>query len=90
MDKYAFKKEIGLENFISLVGFLAFFLSIGYVMGGVNMMKTMMNTGFDLLINTCFYLMAVAVLAGAFSSLFSEFGVISLFNSVLSLLIKPP
>lgn len=89
MEKYSFKKEIGLENFIALVGFLAFFLSIGYVMGGVNMMQTMMATGFDLLINTCFYLMAVAVLAGAFSALLSEFGVISLLNSALSLLMKP-
>jgi len=89
MEKYSFKREIGLENFIALVGFLAFFLSIGYVMGGVNMMKTMMATGFDLLINTCFYLMAVAVLAGAFSALLSEFGVISLLNSALALLMKP-
>ena len=89
MEKYSFKREIGLENFIALIGFLAFFLSIGYVMGGVNMMQTMMATGFDLLINTCFYLMAVAVLAGAFSALLSEFGVISLLNSALSLLMKP-
>ncbi len=89
MEGYTFKKEISLENFVSLVGFLAFFLSVGWIMGGVNMMKTMMATGFDLLINTCFYLMAVAVLAGAFSSLFSEFGVISLLNAVLSLLMKP-
>ncbi len=89
MDKYTFKKEIGLENFIALVGFLAFFITIGSIMGGVNMMKTMMATGFDLLINTCFYLMAVAVLAGAFSSLFSEFGIVSLINSLLSPLMKP-
>lgn len=89
MEKYSFKKEISLENFIALAGFLAFFLTLGWIMGGVNMVKTMMYTGFDLLINTCFYLMAVAVLAGAFSSLFSEFGVISLLNSVLSLLMKP-
>ena len=83
MEKYSFKKEISIENFIALAGFLAFFLTLGWIMGGVNMIKTMMYTGFDLLINTCFYLMAVAVLAGAFSSLFSEFGVISLLNSVL-------
>ena len=89
MDKYTFKKEIGLENFIALIGFLAFFITIGSIMGGVNMMKTMMATGFDLLINTCFYLMAVAVLAGAFSSLFSEFGIVSLINALLSPLMKP-
>ncbi len=83
------KKEIGPENFIFLACFLGFFISIGSVMGGVNMINTMMATGFDLLTNVCFYLMAVAVLAGAISGLFSEFGVIALINAGLSKLMKP-
>ena len=76
--KFSFKKEIGLENFVFLVCFFGFFIGVGSVMGGINMLKTMMETGFDLLINICFYLMAVAVLAGAVSGLFSEFGVVAL------------
>ena len=46
-----FKKDIGLENFLCIGLFLAFFVSIGSKMGGINMIKTMMNTGFDLLMN---------------------------------------
>lgn len=53
------------------------------------MLKTMMETAFDLLLNICFYLMAVAVLAGAVSSLFLEFGTVALINKVLSKLMKP-
>ena len=87
--KSFFKKEIGAENFIFLALFSAFFFGVGSVMGGVNMIKTMMETGFDLLINICLYLMAVAVLAGAISGLFSEFGTIALINKILSKLMKP-
>ena len=84
-----FKKDIGLENFLCLGLFLTFFILIGRKMGGINMVKTMMNTGFDLLINVCLYLMAIAVLAGAISGLFSEFGVIALVNKLLSKVMKP-
>ena len=79
-----FKKDIGLENFLCLGLFLTFFILIGRKMGGINM-----NTGFDLLMNVCLYLMAIAVLAGAISGLFSEFGVIALVNKLLSKIMKP-
>ena len=84
-----FKKDIGLENFLCLGLFLTFFILIGRTMGGINMIKTMMNTGFDLLMNVCLYLMAIAVLAGAISGLFSEFGVIALVNKLLSKVMHP-
>lgn len=84
-----FKKDIGLENFVCVGAFLAFFILIGRQMGGINMVKTMMNTGYDLLMNVCFYLLAIAVLAGAISGLFSEFGVIALINKLLSKVMKP-
>ena len=58
-------------------------------MGIINMLNTMMNTAFDLLINTCFYIMAVAVLAGAVASLFTEFGVVAVINKIMSPLMKP-
>ncbi len=82
------KKAVGAEVFVFLVLFLAFFIALCSKMGTVNMFNTMMNTAFDLLLNTCFYIMAIAVLAGAISSLFSEFGVISLLNKLLSPVIR--
>ena len=82
------KKAVGVEVFVFLALFLGFFVALCMKMGTVNMFNTMMNTAFDLLINTVFYIMAIAVLAGAISALFSEFGVISLLNKLLSPVIR--
>ena len=82
------KKAVSKEVFIFLALFLGFFVALCTKMGTVNMFNTMMNTAFDLLINTVFYILAIAVLAGAISALFSEFGVISLLNKLLSPVIK--
>ena len=82
------KKAVGVEVFVFLALFLGFFVAMCSKMGTVNMFNTMMNTAFDLLLNTCFYIMAIAVLAGAISALFSEFGVISLLNKLLSPVIR--
>ena len=82
------KKAVGLEVFVFLAIFLGFFVAMCSVMGTVNMFNTMMNTAFDLLLNTVFYIMAIAVLAGAISALFSEFGVIALLNKLLSPVIR--
>lgn len=83
------KKDVTLENFIFLAAFIVFFGYLGHKMGGINMIRTLMNTGFDLLINVCFYIMAIAVLAGAVSGLFSEFGIIAMVNKILSKIMKP-
>ncbi|MEG1802809.1 MAG: hypothetical protein RR223_04940 [Lachnospiraceae bacterium] len=83
------KKAVSLEGFIFIICFMVFFCAIEHVMGGVNMLNTMMNTAFDLLMNTVFYIMSIAVLAGAVSALLSEFGVIALINKLLSPLMKP-
>lgn len=83
------KKAVSLEGFVFLAVFLAFFCGIGTVMGATNMINTLMNTAFDLLMNTVFYIMAIAVLAGAISGLLSEFGVIALINKILSPLMRP-
>lgn len=48
-----------------------------------------MNTAHDLLLNTVFLIMAMAVLAGAFSALLSEFGVIALLNKLFAGFMKP-
>ena len=74
------KKAVGLEVFVFLLLFMGFFVALCTEMGTVNMFNTMMNTAFDLLLNTCFYIMAIAV--------FSEFGVISLLNKLLSPVVK--
>ncbi|MGP1411231.1 MAG: CD0519/CD1768 family membrane protein [Peptoanaerobacter stomatis] len=87
--KIALKKEIGIESIIFMICFFAFFIWVGSIMGGTNMIKTMMATAFDLLINVCLYLMAVAVIAGGISGVFSEFGVVALINKVLSFIMKP-
>ena len=70
------KKGIGWEVFVFLALFLGIFALMGSRMGAANMFNTLMNTAHDLLLNTVFYIMAIAVLAGAISGLFSEFGVI--------------
>ena len=83
--KRAFSKEV--PCFILI--FFGFFILLGSKMGTANMFNTMMNTAHDLLINTVFYIMAIAVLAGAVSALWSEFGLIHLLNRLLSPLMKP-
>jgi len=83
------KKAISTEAFIFLVIFLGVFLGIGSVMGTINMFNTLMNTAYRLLMDTVFYILAIAVLAGAIAALLSEFGVVSIINKILSPLMKP-
>ncbi len=83
------KKAISLETFIFLIVFLGIFIALGNIMGATNMLNTLMNTAYDLLIGTVFKIMAIAVVAGAVSALLSEFGVIALINKLLSPLMKP-
>ena len=83
------KKSVSKEVFIFSAIFFGVFTLLGSKMGAANMFNTMMNTAHDLLINTVFYIMAIAVLAGAVSALWSEFGLIALLNKLLSPMIKP-
>ena len=78
------KKVLDKEVFVFLALFLAFFVYLGSQMGVANMLNTLMNTAYKLLMETVFYILAIAVLAGAISALFSEFGVIALLNKLLS------
>lgn len=82
------KKAVDREVFVFLTFFLGFFILIGWEMGVANMFNTLMNTAYQLLLDTVFYIMAIAVLAGAISALFSEFGVIALLNKLLSRVIE--
>ena len=58
-------------------------------MGLGNALNTLMNTAYQLLTGTVFYIMAIAVIAGAISGLLTEFGVVALLNKLLSPLMKP-
>ncbi|MCB2289025.1 hypothetical protein LGK97_04490 [Clostridium sp. CS001] len=88
-QKVKLKKAIGAEGFLCLFFFILFFVLIGSKMGTANMFSTLMNTAYELLIKVVFYIMAIAVVAGAIAAMLSEFGVISIINKVLSPLMKP-
>lgn len=77
------RKEISRGTAFCLIFVIGFLGYLGYKMGVGNMFAVIMNTAYDLLINTAFYIMAIAVLAGALSSVFSEFGVTALLNKLL-------
>lgn len=83
------KKAFSFETLIFLAIAVVVFGGLGSKMGAVNMLNTMMNTAYELLINTVLYIMAIAVVAGAIAGLLSEFGVIAAINKILSPLMKP-
>ncbi|NLZ50842.1 MAG: hypothetical protein GX899_03935, partial [Rikenellaceae bacterium] len=58
-------------------------------MGGKNLVRTIMATAHDLLLNTVFFLMGITVLAGALSRILSEFGVVALLEKLLRPFMKP-
>lgn len=82
-------KAISLETFITLAVIVGLFTYLGSVMGIDKVFSVMMKTGFDVLINTSFYIMAVAILAGAVAAILSEFGVIALINKIISPIMRP-
>ncbi len=84
-----YKKEIGPENFIFIVLFVAFFALFAAKMGLGNTINTMINTAFVLLTDTVLYLTALCVIMGAISALFSEFGLVSLMNRMLNPFMRP-
>lgn len=72
-----------------LITVFLLFWYLGVNMGVANMLKTLMNTAHDLLLNTVFYLMGVCVLTGAIGRLFVEFGVVKLLEILLRPLMRP-
>ena len=78
-----------IEALIFLTILIVVFTLLGSRMGSANMLKTIMNTAHDLLLNTVFYLMGITVLTGALSKLMSEFGVVTLLERILRPLMKP-
>lgn len=78
-----------LEPLVFLAIFGSIFAVLAYIMGGANMMNTLMNTAYQLIMDTVLYLMGITVLMGAVSLLLAEFGVVRLLNKLLSPLMKP-
>ena len=78
-----------VEALVFLTVLVLVFGLLGHKMGGGNMLKTIMATAHDLLLNTVFYLMGITVLTGALSKLMSEFGVVTLLERFLRPLMKP-
>ncbi len=74
---------------VFLVVFIGIFALFAVPMGLSNMLNTIMNTSYQLLIDTTLFIMAIAVIMGAISALLSEFGVVDLLNRILSPLMKP-
>lgn len=87
--EYKVKRAFSVETLIFTILLGTFFGIFVHKMGIVNMLNTMMNTAYDLLLNTVLYIMAIAVLAGAFAELLTEFGVVAAINKILSPLMKP-
>ncbi len=89
-NKKAKKKEATARSgIICLLVVFGLFYFLGQGMGVANMLKTMMNTAHDLLLNTVFYLMSICVLTGAIGRIFVEFGVVKLLEKLLRPLMKP-
>lgn len=88
-EQYELKKALSKEGVMCLVLVFGGMMLLASKMGTANLFNTMINTAFDLLINTVFYIMAVAVLAGAFAGLLTEFGGVAIINKGLSKLMKP-
>ena len=87
------KSKSGRKSYVSgivcLMWVFVIFGAIAYKMGVAPMMKTMMATAHDLLLNTCFFLMAVCVLTGALGRILVEFGVVSMLQKILHPVMKP-
>ena len=77
------------ETYIALGVMVALFGVFAWKMGIAFTFKTMMATAHDLFLNTVLFLMAVLILAGAFTSLISEMGITGIANRLLSPLMKP-
>ena len=82
------KKKSGIWKYIpesvpcSVIVF-GMFTYIGMQMGVPQMLNTIMKTAHDLLLNTCFYLMAICVITGAIGKIFVEFSVVKLLERLL-------
>ncbi len=84
-----FTTRRSIEALVFLLVFFAVFGFLAHRMGLPNMLNTIMQTSYSLLMETVFYLMAITVLSGALGKLLTEFGVVRLIEHLLKPLMKP-
>ena len=84
-----FLRDRRVEAVIFLLGFLALMGVLGYTMGTRNLLNTIMQTAYELLTHTVFFIMAITVLTGALAKLFIEFGVMRLIEFLLRPFMRP-
>ncbi len=89
MEEHKIPTTSSTESIIFIIVISIMFGYLSHVMGVDHLFNTIMYTAHDLLLNTSFFIMAIAVLAGAFSALLSEFGVVSLINKLISPIMTP-
>ena len=92
--KYRFPKNFASSlkyrsGIVCLAIVVGLFSLLGWRMGAAPMLNTVMHTAHDLLLNTCFYLMAICVLTGAIGKIFVEFGVVDMLEKLLRPLMRP-
>lgn len=85
--KFSTKRSI--EAIVFLAIFFGVFSYIGSIMGLPNMLNTIMQTSYSLLMETVLYIMGITVLSGALGKLLTEFGVVRLLEVILRPLMKP-
>ena len=86
------KKNKNLKKFEPLFFLIVFFIifgALGSKMGVPNMLNTLMNTSYKLLLETVFYIMGITVLSGALGKILVEFGVVGVLEKILRPLMKP-
>ncbi len=83
------KKAVTLETFVFLALLFGGLGYMSYIMGLGTLFTVIMKTAHALLLDTVFFILAIAVLAGALSALLSEFGVVALINYIISPIMRP-
>lgn len=83
------KKDVTLETFVVLIILSIYFIGMSKAMGTSNFFGTLMATAHDIILQTAFFIMGLAVIANAFSSLMAEFGIMALVNRIISPLMRP-
>ena len=84
-----FTTKRSFEALVFLIVFFGFFGLLAYKMTLPMMLNTFMQTAYQLLLETVFYIMAICVLMGGISKLLIEFGVVRLMENILRPLMKP-
>ena len=74
---------------IFLLSLILIFVYLAWKMGATNMLNTVMQTSYHLLLETVLYIMAITVLSGALGNILVEFGVVRAVERVLRPLMRP-